>query len=90
MLGFLFSLQREGSHDRKHASEQLFVHVKGEEEHSSGQVRDESTESELEEEEEDDEVVPLREGEDEERGSFIQVCANVMFTERLQRLFAEL
>uniref|UniRef100_A0A3P9ML65 Histone deacetylase n=1 Tax=Oryzias latipes TaxID=8090 RepID=A0A3P9ML65_ORYLA len=66
------SLQREGSHDRKHASEQLFVHVKGEEEHSSGQVRDESTESELEEEEEDDEVVPLREGEDEERGSFIQ------------------
>lgn len=37
-------------------------------------VKGESTESELDEEEEEDDVIQLREGDEEERGSYTQVC----------------
>ncbi|XP_022603700.1 histone deacetylase 5 [Seriola dumerili] len=56
-------LQKEGSDDSTPSSERLGVHLKGE-----------STESELDEEEEDEEVIQLREGDEEERGSYSQVC----------------
>jgi len=68
----LFRLQNEGSDDRTHSLERLSMHVKSEEEHRSMHVKGESTESELEEE--DDEVIQLRESEEEERGSYMQVC----------------
>lgn len=41
------------------------------------QVKGESTESELDEEEEDDDVIQLREDEDE-RGSYTQVCVQTL------------
>ena len=72
-----FRLKKEGSDDSTHSSEQLGMHVKGEEEHRSMHVKGESTESELDEEEEDDEVIQLRESEEDERGSFMQVCVCV-------------
>uniref|UniRef100_A0A3Q3G9M7 Histone deacetylase n=1 Tax=Kryptolebias marmoratus TaxID=37003 RepID=A0A3Q3G9M7_KRYMA len=65
-------LQKEGSDDSTHSSEQLSLHVKGEEEHRSMHIKGESTESELDEEDEDDDVIQLRESEEEERGSYIQ------------------
>lgn len=37
-------------------------------------VKGESTESELDEEEEEDDLIQLREGDEEERGSYTQVC----------------
>ncbi|MEQ2182967.1 hypothetical protein GOODEAATRI_027776 [Goodea atripinnis] len=68
-------LQKEGSHDSSHSSEQMGVHIKGEEEPRIIHVKGESTESELDEDEEDDDVIQLREGEEEERGSYMQVGA---------------
>lgn len=50
------------------------MHLKGEEEHEGMHVKGESTESELDEDEEDEEVIQLREGDEEERGSYMQVC----------------
>lgn len=50
------------------------MHVKGEEERGCMHVKGESTESELDEEEEEDDVIQLREGDEEERGSYTQVC----------------
>lgn len=67
-------LQKEGSDDSTPSSERLGVHVKGEEECGSVHIKGESTESELEEEEEDEDVIQLREGDEEERGSYSQVC----------------
>ncbi len=67
-------LQKEGSDDSTHSSERLGVHVKSEEEHGGMHVKGESTESELDEEEEDEDIIQLREGEEEERGSYSQVC----------------
>lgn len=37
-------------------------------------MKGESTESELDEEEEDEDIIQLREGSEEERGSYTQVC----------------
>ncbi|XP_028267287.1 histone deacetylase 5 isoform X1 [Parambassis ranga] len=68
----LYRLQKEGSDDSTHSSERLSVHVKGEEERGSIHVKGESTESELDEEEEDDDVIQLREGDEEEKGSYTQ------------------
>lgn len=67
-------LQKEGSDDSTPSSERLGVHVKGEEECGSVHIKGESTESELEEEEEDEDIIQLREGDEEERGSYSQVC----------------
>lgn len=67
-------LQKEGSDDSTPPSERLGVHVKGEDERVSVHVKGESTESELEEEDEDDDVIQLREGDEEERGGYSQVC----------------
>ncbi|XP_042249888.1 histone deacetylase 5 isoform X1 [Thunnus albacares] len=64
-------LQKEGSDDSTPPSERVGVHVKGEEERGAMQVKGESTESELDEEEEDDDVIQLREDEDE-RGNYTQ------------------
>lgn len=50
------------------------MHVKSEEEHGSVHVKGESTESELDEEEEEDDIIQLRECDEEERGSYTQVC----------------
>uniref|UniRef100_A0AAV2KKR8 Histone deacetylase n=1 Tax=Knipowitschia caucasica TaxID=637954 RepID=A0AAV2KKR8_KNICA len=63
-----YRLQKEGSDESMSSSERLSVHVKGEEERGSVHVKGESTESELDEEEEDDDVIQLREGDEEERG----------------------
>ncbi|CAI5674169.1 unnamed protein product [Oreochromis niloticus] len=68
----LHRLQKEGSDDSTPSSERLGVHVKGEEERGSVHIKGESTESELEEEEEDEDVIQLREGDEEERGSYSQ------------------
>ncbi|XP_035771789.1 histone deacetylase 5 [Neolamprologus brichardi] len=70
----LHRLQKEGSDDSTPSSERLGVHVKGEEECGSVHIKGESTESELEEEEEDEDIIQLREGDEEERGSYSQVC----------------
>lgn len=70
----LFRLQKEGSDDSTHSSEQLGVQLKEEEENRSMHIKGESTESELDEDDEDDEVIQLRESEEEERGSYVQVC----------------
>ncbi|MEQ2195595.1 hypothetical protein XENOCAPTIV_015307, partial [Xenoophorus captivus] len=67
--------KKEESHDSSHSSEQMGVHIKGEEEPRIIHVKGESTESELDEDEEDDDVIQLREGEEEERGSYMQVGA---------------
>ncbi|XP_072299769.1 histone deacetylase 5 isoform X3 [Eucyclogobius newberryi] len=64
-----YRLQKDGSDESMPSSEQLGVHVKGEEERGSVHVKGESTESELDEEEEDDDVIQLREGDEEERYS---------------------
>lgn len=64
----LHRLQKGGSDESMPSSERLSVHVKGEEERGSVHVKGESTESELDEEEEDDDVIPLREGDEDERG----------------------
>ena len=66
-------LQKEGSDDSTPSSERLGVHVKGEEEHGAVHVKGESTESELDEEEEDEDIIQLREGDEEERGGYSQV-----------------
>lgn len=50
------------------------MHVKSEEEHEAMHMKGESTESELDEEEEDEELIQLREGSEEERGTYTQVC----------------
>nr|XP_040046219.1 histone deacetylase 5 isoform X1 [Gasterosteus aculeatus aculeatus] len=68
----LHRLQKEGSDDSTHSSERLGVHVKSEEEHGSVHVKGESTESELDEEEEEDDIIQLRECDEEERGSYTQ------------------
>uniref|UniRef100_A0A3Q2X1I0 histone deacetylase n=1 Tax=Haplochromis burtoni TaxID=8153 RepID=A0A3Q2X1I0_HAPBU len=68
----LHRLQKEGSDDSTPSSERLGVHVKGEEECGSVHIKGESTESELEEEEEDEDIIQLREGDEEERGSYSQ------------------
>ncbi|XP_029015184.1 histone deacetylase 5 isoform X4 [Betta splendens] len=65
-------LQKEGSDDSTHSSEQLVVHVKSEDEQGGMHMKGESTESELDEEEEDEELIQLREGSEEERGSYTQ------------------
>lgn len=67
-------LQKEESDDSTPPSEQLSVHVKAEEERGGMHAKGESTESELDEEEEDEDVIQLREGSEEERGSYTQVC----------------
>lgn len=54
--------------------------VKGEEEHVGVHVKGESTESELDEEEEDEDVVQLREGDEEERGGYTKVRLCVKFS----------
>lgn len=54
--------------------ERLGVYVKGEEESRGMHVKEESTESELDEEEEDDDVIQLREGDEDDRGGYTQVC----------------
>ncbi|XP_020782934.1 histone deacetylase 5 isoform X1 [Boleophthalmus pectinirostris] len=64
----LYRLQKDGSDESMPSSERLGVHVKGEEERGSVHVKGESTESELDEEEEDDDVIQLREGDEDERG----------------------
>lgn len=66
-------LQKDGSSDGTSSSEQLGVHMKGEEEHDGMHVKGESTESELDEEEEDEDVIQLTEGDEEERGGYTQV-----------------
>ncbi|XP_033827413.1 histone deacetylase 5 isoform X2 [Periophthalmus magnuspinnatus] len=63
-----YRLQKDGSDESIPSSERLGVHVKGEEERGSVHVKGESTESELDEEEEDDDVIQLREGDEDERG----------------------
>ncbi|XP_036943916.1 histone deacetylase 5 isoform X1 [Acanthopagrus latus] len=68
----LHRLQKEGSDDSTPSSERLGVHVKGEEEHGAVHVKGESTESELDEEEEDEDIIQLREGDEEERGGYSQ------------------
>ncbi|XP_070836929.1 histone deacetylase 5 isoform X2 [Chaetodon trifascialis] len=68
----LHRLQKEGSDDSAHPSERLGVHVKGEEEHGAVHVKGESTESELDEEEEDEDIIQLREGDEEERAGYTQ------------------
>ncbi|XP_029363502.1 histone deacetylase 5 [Echeneis naucrates] len=65
-------LQKEGSDDSTPSSERLSVHLKSEEDRGGMHVKGESTESELDEEEEDEEVIQLREGDEEERGSYAQ------------------
>lgn len=67
-------LQKDGSDDSTPSSERLSVHVKGEEEHGGMHVKGESTESELDEEEEEEDVIQLREGDEEERGGYTKVC----------------
>lgn len=64
----------DGSDDSTPSSERLGVHVKGEEEHGGMHVKGESTESELDEEEEEEDVIQLREGDEEERGGYTKVC----------------
>lgn len=66
-------LQKEGSDDSTPSSERLSVHLKGEDERGGMHVKGESTESELDEEEEDEDIIQLREGDEEERGSYAQV-----------------
>ncbi|XP_075938921.1 histone deacetylase 5 isoform X4 [Anarhichas minor] len=73
----LHRLQKEGSDDSTPSSERLGVHVKSEEEHGSVHVKGESTESELDEEEEDDDIIQLREGDEEERGSYTQALQHL-------------
>ncbi|XP_030262978.1 histone deacetylase 5 isoform X1 [Sparus aurata] len=68
----LHRLQKEGSDDSTPSSERIGVHVKGEEEHGAVHVKGESTESELDEEEEDEDIIQLREGDEEERGGYSQ------------------
>ncbi|XP_051245047.1 histone deacetylase 5 isoform X1 [Dicentrarchus labrax] len=68
----LHRLQKEGSDDSTPSSERLGGHVKGEEEHGGVHVKGESTESELDEEEEEEDIIQLREGDEEERGSYTQ------------------
>lgn len=51
--------------------------AKGEEEHAGVHVKGESTESELDEEEEDEDVVQLREGDEEEMGGYNKVCCTI-------------
>lgn len=50
------------------------MHLKAEEERGGMHVKGESTESELDEEEEDEDIIQLREGDEEERGSYTQVA----------------
>ncbi|KAK5856841.1 hypothetical protein PBY51_008409 [Eleginops maclovinus] len=66
-------LQKEGSDDSTPPSSELLgVYVKGEEDHGMMQVKGESTESELDEEEEDEDIIQLREGDEEEPGGYSQ------------------
>uniref|UniRef100_A0A3B4AT03 Histone deacetylase n=1 Tax=Periophthalmus magnuspinnatus TaxID=409849 RepID=A0A3B4AT03_9GOBI len=67
-----FLEKKDGSDESIPSSERLGVHVKGEEERGSVHVKGESTESELDEEEEDDDVIQLREG-DEDHQALQQV-----------------
>uniref|UniRef100_UPI0037E8CC0A histone deacetylase 5 n=1 Tax=Semicossyphus pulcher TaxID=241346 RepID=UPI0037E8CC0A len=73
----LHRLQKEGSDDSTHSSERLCVQVKGEEEHGDVHVKGESTESELDEEEEDEDIIQLREGDEDERGSYTQALQHL-------------
>lgn len=70
-------LQKDGSEDSTPSSERLGVPAKGEEEHAGVHVKGESTESELDEEEEDEDVVQLREGDEEEMGGYNKVCCTI-------------
>lgn len=70
-------LQRDGSEDSAPSSERLGAPGKGEEEHAGVHVKGESTESDLDEEEEDEDAVQLREGDEEEMGSYSKVCCPV-------------
>ncbi|XP_037545219.1 histone deacetylase 5 [Nematolebias whitei] len=62
-------LQKEGSDDSTHSSEQHDMPVKGKEEPRNIHIKGESTDSDLDEEDED--VIQLRESE-EEKGSYFQ------------------
>ncbi|KAM6966579.1 histone deacetylase 5 isoform 2-T2 [Tautogolabrus adspersus] len=73
----LHRLQKEGSDDSTHSSERLCLHIKGEEEHGEVHVKGESTESELDEEEEDEDIIQLREGDEDERGSYSQALQHL-------------
>nr|XP_020509750.1 histone deacetylase 5 [Labrus bergylta] len=73
----LHRLQKEGSDDSTHSSERLCAHIKGEEEHGEVHVKGESTESELDEEEEDDDIIQLREGDEDDRGSYSQALQHL-------------
>ncbi|XP_041633678.1 histone deacetylase 5 isoform X2 [Cheilinus undulatus] len=73
----LHRLQKEGSDDSTPSSERLGAQVKGEDEHGEVHIKGESTESELDEEEEDEDVIQLREGEEEERGSYTQALQHL-------------
>ncbi|KAM9392525.1 LOW QUALITY PROTEIN: histone deacetylase 5 [Pholidichthys leucotaenia] len=68
----LLRLQKEGSDDSAPSSERLSAHVKGEDERGRTHIKGESTESELDEEDEDEDVIQLKEGDDEERGTYSQ------------------
>ncbi|KAM3864294.1 LOW QUALITY PROTEIN: histone deacetylase 5 [Diretmus argenteus] len=69
----LHRLQKEGSDDTTPPSELLCMHVKSEDECGGMHVKGESTESELEEEEEEEEeAVQLKDGDEEEGGSYAQ------------------
>lgn len=70
-------LQKDGSEDSAPSSERLCVLAKGEEEHAGVHVKEESTESELDEEEEDEDAVQLREGDEDEMGGYNKVCCCV-------------
>nr|XP_046270166.1 histone deacetylase 5 isoform X2 [Scatophagus argus]XP_046270167.1 histone deacetylase 5 isoform X2 [Scatophagus argus]XP_046270168.1 histone deacetylase 5 isoform X2 [Scatophagus argus] len=81
--GSVHRLQKEGSDDSTPSSERLGVHVKGEEEHGGVHVKGESTESELDEEEEEEDVIQLREGDEEERGGYTQALQLGVFQSSL-------
>ncbi|XP_040918008.1 histone deacetylase 5 isoform X1 [Toxotes jaculatrix] len=70
-------LQKEGSDDSTPPSERLGVHLKSEEEGGGMHVKGESTESELDEEDEDEDIIQLREGDEEERGSYTQALQHL-------------
>lgn len=73
----LHGLQKDGSDDSMPSLERLGVYVKGEEESRGMHVKEESTESELDEEEEDDDVIQLREGDEDDRGGYTQTLQQV-------------
>ncbi|XP_026180758.1 histone deacetylase 5 isoform X2 [Mastacembelus armatus] len=69
-------LQKEGFDDSTSPSDRLSVHVKSEDDRRVMHVKGESTESELDEEE-DEEVIQLREANEEERGNYTQALQHL-------------